>query len=138
MYVCDSQSQKDNLCTEAQLGQPIIDTKESTSIGWQSLDFTVEEKKGIQFYDYKVERTGYYCVIVWTVNVNEVDSYYSGYLEFNNKYGTLAGSDFPKLPVSTSLCIPDVLFCKASKENRQLTLLSFYIVDNLSSMVRCR
>lgn len=121
VYVCDTQAQKDGLCTEAQLGQPIIDTKESTSIGWHSLDFTIEENKGIQYYDYKVERTGYYCVIVWAVNVNDQDSYYTGALEFNNKYGTLAGSDFPKLPVSATFCIPDMLLLRGLEENRQLT-----------------
>lgn len=112
MYVCDTQAQTDGLCTQAQLGQPIIDTKESTSIGWHPLDFTVEENRGIQYYEYKVERTGYYCAIAWTVNVNEKDSFYSGALEFNNKYGTLAGSDFPKLPVSATLRMPTALLLR--------------------------
>ncbi|KAG9072317.1 hypothetical protein KI688_000087 [Linnemannia hyalina] len=105
VYVCDTQAQTDGLCTEAQLGQPIIDTTESTSIGWHPLDFTAEETKGVQFYEYVAERTGYYCVIVWTVNVNDLDSYYTGVLEFNNKYGTLAGSDFPKLPFYGALSL---------------------------------
>ncbi|KAG0268850.1 hypothetical protein BGZ95_002289 [Linnemannia exigua] len=105
VYVCDSEAQKAGLCTEAQLGQPIIDTTESTSIGWKAIDFSVEENKGIQFYEYHVERTGYYCVVAWTINVNNKDSYFSGVLEFNNKFGTLAGSDFPKLPFYGALSL---------------------------------
>jgi len=103
MFVCDTDAQKDGLCTEAQLGQPIIDTTESTSIGWGALDFTTEKNKGIQYFEYHVERTGFYCVVGWTVRVGQTESAFTGVLEFNNKFGTLAGSDFPKLPVSKTL-----------------------------------
>jgi hypothetical protein len=109
-------AQKEGLCTEAQLGQPIIDTAESTSIGWKPLDFTLEGTKGIQFYEYPVEKTGYYCVVAWTVNIKDQDSFFTGVVEFNNKYGTLAGSDFPKLPVSPALCIFDALSLHVRKE----------------------
>ncbi|KAG0301212.1 hypothetical protein BGZ97_002872, partial [Linnemannia gamsii] len=104
-YVCDIMAQKEGLCTEAQLGQPIIDTAESTSIGWKPLDFTLEGTKGIQFYEYPVEKTGYYCVVAWTVNIKDQDSFFTGVVEFNNKYGTLAGSDFPKLPFYGALSL---------------------------------
>ncbi|KAF9911269.1 hypothetical protein EC991_004167 [Linnemannia zychae] len=105
VYVCDSEAVKAGLCTEAQLRQPIIGTTESTSIGWKAMDFGIEEKEGIQFYKYHVERTGYYCVVAWTINVNNMESYFTGVLEFNNKYGTLAGSDFPKLPFYGTLSL---------------------------------
>ncbi|KAF9920950.1 hypothetical protein FBU30_009062 [Linnemannia zychae] len=105
VYICDAAAQKDGLCTEAQLGQPIIDTTESTSIGWKALDFTDEETNGIQYYEYPIHQTGYYCVVAWSVNVNNQGSYFSGVLEFNNKYGTLAGSDFPKLPFYGTLSL---------------------------------
>ncbi|KAF9091100.1 hypothetical protein BGX23_005492 [Mortierella sp. AD031] len=105
VYVCDDAAQKDGLCTATQLGQPIIATTESTSIGWKALDFTTEETKGIQFYEYHVERTGFYCVAAWTVHVDREDAYFTGVLEFNNKFGTLAGSDFPKLPFYGALSL---------------------------------
>ncbi|KAG0288371.1 hypothetical protein BGZ96_007845 [Linnemannia gamsii] len=104
-FVCDTPAQTAGLCTEAQLGQPIIDTAESTSIGWKPLDFSLQAKEGIQYYEYPVEKTGYYCVVAWTVSVNDQDSFYTGVIEFNNKYGTLAGSDFPKLPFYGALSL---------------------------------
>lgn len=55
-------------------------------------------------------------MIAWTVSVNDQDSYYTGIVEFNNNYGTLAGSDFPKLPVSPTQCIFDAFLLRVRKE----------------------
>ena len=60
-----------------------------------ALNFALEESRGIQYVDYHVQKTGYYCVMTWPLDVNGMESTYSGAIEFNNNYGLLAGSDFP-------------------------------------------
>jgi len=64
-----------------------------------AFDFTNEEETGIQYLEYPVRKTGYYCVMVWPVQVDGQITSFTGTLEFNNKYGFLAGVDFPKLAV---------------------------------------
>ncbi|KAI1288991.1 hypothetical protein EDD11_009455 [Mortierella claussenii] len=105
VYACDTTALSAELCTEAQLGQAIIDTTVDSTVRTTSFNFTTEEAKGIQFFDYHVEKTGYYCIIAWPVQVNQEEAYFTGTLEFNNKYGTLAGSDFPKLPFYGTLSL---------------------------------
>ncbi|KAF9169170.1 hypothetical protein BGX21_009664 [Mortierella sp. AD011] len=105
MYICDTIALNAGLCTEAQLGQAIIDTSVDSTVRSASLNFANEETSGIQFFEYKITKTGYYCAMAWPVQVDQGDAYYSGFLEFNNKYGTLAGSDFPKLPFYGTLSL---------------------------------
>ncbi|KAF9999282.1 hypothetical protein BGZ80_007297 [Entomortierella chlamydospora] len=105
MYICDTIALNAGLCTEAQLGQAIIDTSVDSTVRSASLNFANEETSGIQFFEYQITKTGYYCAMAWPVQVDQGDAYYSGFLEFNNKYGTLAGSDFPKLPFYGTLSL---------------------------------
>ncbi|KAF9346722.1 hypothetical protein BGX26_001763 [Mortierella sp. AD094] len=104
-YICDTVALKAGLCTDAQLGQAIIDNSVNSTVRSASLNFANEENTGIQFFEYQVAKTGYYCAMAWPVQIDQGDAYYSGYLEFNNKYGTLAGSDFPKLPFYGALSL---------------------------------
>lgn len=94
---------KADVCTEQELGTVLYDKTAPSTIQVASFNFTEEEDKGIRFMDYFVSKTGYYCAMTWPLEVNGVDSEYSGVVEFKNKFGQLAGSDFPKLPVRTDL-----------------------------------
>ncbi|KAG0045444.1 hypothetical protein BGZ83_009343 [Gryganskiella cystojenkinii] len=105
IYVCDSVALKAGLCTDTDLGQALIDKTVPSTVKSASLDFTVEEQKGIQFFDYSVPKTGYYCVITRPVQVGVVEAKYTGTVRFNNKFGELAGSDFPKLPFYGTLSL---------------------------------
>ncbi|KAF8924348.1 hypothetical protein BGZ58_001894 [Dissophora ornata] len=105
MYICDTNALNAGLCTDAELGKAIIDTSVSSTVQSTSLNFTNEENAGIQFFDYHVQTTGYYCVLAWPVQINQEEAYFTGVLEFNNKYGYLAGSDFPKLPFYGALSL---------------------------------
>ncbi|KAF9202546.1 hypothetical protein BGZ49_007313 [Haplosporangium sp. Z 27] len=105
MYICDSVALQAGLCTNAQLGNALIDDTVESTVRSASLNFTNEENTGIQFLDYQVTKTGYYCAMAWPVQVDQDDAYFTGYLEFNNKYGALAGSDFPKLPFYGALSL---------------------------------
>ncbi|KAG0248772.1 hypothetical protein BG011_009926 [Mortierella polycephala] len=98
MYVCDTEAQKAGLCTEAELGQALIDTSVESTVYSKTLDFTDEAKNGIQFVNYPIHKTGYYCIFAWPLQINQADAQFSGVLDFNNNYGRLAGADFPKLP----------------------------------------
>ncbi|KAF9433036.1 hypothetical protein BGZ76_009973 [Entomortierella beljakovae] len=104
-YICDTIALEAGLCTQAELGKAIIDASVQSTVQSKSLNFTSIEDEGIQFFDYLVQKTGYYCVMTWPVQFNEDDAYFTGFLEFNNKYGTLAGSDFPKLPFYGTLSL---------------------------------
>ncbi|KAG0361209.1 hypothetical protein BGZ54_009170 [Gamsiella multidivaricata] len=105
VYICDTIALNAGFCTEMDLGKAIIDTSIASTVQSASLNFTNVKTAGIQFFDYHVQKTGYYCVMTWPVQVNQEDAYYAGILEFNNKYGTLAGSDFPKLPFYGALSL---------------------------------
>ncbi|ORZ28732.1 lung seven transmembrane receptor-domain-containing protein [Lobosporangium transversale] len=98
IYICDTDALKAGLCNEGELGHALIDTSVESTVRSATFNFTEEEQKGIQYYQYHIEKTGYYCVMAWPVQVNQEDAYFQGVLDFKNKYGTLAGSDFPKLP----------------------------------------
>ncbi|KAF9185991.1 hypothetical protein BGZ51_001747 [Haplosporangium sp. Z 767] len=98
VYVCDTEVQKAGLCTEAELGQALIDTSVESTVYSKTLDFTDEAKNGIQFVNYPIHKTGYYCVFAWPLQINQADAQFSGVVDFNNNYGRLAGVDFPKLP----------------------------------------
>ncbi|KAG0231992.1 hypothetical protein BGX31_005311 [Mortierella sp. GBA43] len=98
VYVCDTFAVNAGLCAKADVGKAIIDTSVESTVRTKSLDFTKEEETGIQFLEYPVNKTGYYCVMAWPVDVDDEISSFTGILEFNNKYGFLAGVDFPKLP----------------------------------------
>lgn len=103
IYICDTAALKAGICTEEQSGQVIVDTTEPSTVVTKALNFSLEESLGIRFVDYPVHKTGYYCVMTWPLDVNGLESTYSGAIEFNNNFGLLAGTDFPKLPVS-QLC----------------------------------
>ncbi|KAG0311917.1 hypothetical protein BGZ99_009828, partial [Dissophora globulifera] len=105
IYICDTSALKAGVCTEAELGKAIIDTSVPSTVQSSSLNFTNEENAGIQFFDYHVQKTGYYCVMAWPVQVNQEEAFFTGIIEFNNKYGHLAGSDFPKLPFYGTLSL---------------------------------
>ena|SRR5690554_3047555 len=108
MYVCDTEAQKAGLCTEAELGQALIDTSVESTVRSKTLDFTDEAKNGIQFVNYPIHKTGYYCIFAWPLQINQADAQFSGVLDFNNNYGRLAGADFPKLPVMTMALTRDI------------------------------
>lgn len=84
------------------MGKVIIDTSVASSVQSQVLDFSVEEDQGNQFFYYPIHKTGFYCVKAWPVMVNQKETIYEGHIRFNNHHGALAGSDYPKLPVSLS------------------------------------
>ncbi|KAF9365715.1 hypothetical protein BGX34_008737 [Mortierella sp. NVP85] len=97
IYICDTIALKAEACTEADIGKAIIDTSVESTVRSVAFDFTNEEETGIQYLEYPVRKTGYYCVMVWPVQVDGQITSFTGTLEFNNKYGFLAGVDFPKL-----------------------------------------
>ncbi|KAF9942679.1 hypothetical protein BGZ67_000493 [Mortierella alpina] len=105
IYICDTEALKAGICTEAQSGQVIVDTSAPSTVVPTALNFSLEESRGIQFVDYHVQKTGYYCVMTWPLDVNGMESSYSGAIEFNNNYGLLAGTDFPKLPFYGALSL---------------------------------
>lgn len=105
MFICDTNAFKAGICTEAEIGKAIIDTSVESTVRSKSLDFTNEEETGLQFFEYQVHKTGYYCVMTWPVQVDEHMTSFTGILEFKNKYGFLAGVDFPKLPVRGESCL---------------------------------
>ncbi|KAG0000727.1 hypothetical protein BGZ65_004114, partial [Modicella reniformis] len=105
MFICDTSALKAGICTEAEIGKAIIDTTVESTVQSASLNFANEENMGIQFVDYHVQKTGYYCVMAWPVQVDEKPTLFVGVVEFNNKYGHLAGVDFPKLPFYGALSL---------------------------------
>ena len=104
--MCDSIAVEAGVCTEQELGTVIYDKTVASTIQTAVFNFTNEEDKGIQYMEYRVPKTGYYCAMTWSVEVNGVEAQYSGVVEFKNKFGQLAGSDFPKLPVRTNHSVP--------------------------------
>ncbi|KAF9425509.1 hypothetical protein BGZ94_007464 [Podila epigama] len=105
MFICDTDALAAGLCTEAQKGQAIIDTSVKSSVQSKSLDFDSKESAGVQFFEYPIEKTGFYCVMAWPVIVNEKPTAYFGAVKFNSFYGQLPGSDFAKLPFYGTLAL---------------------------------
>ncbi|GJJ68572.1 hypothetical protein EMPS_00918 [Entomortierella parvispora] len=104
-YVCDSVAVRAELCTEQELGTVLYDKSVASTIQTGVFNFTTEEESGIQYMEYRVPKTGYYCARTWPMEVNGVEAQYTGVVEFKNKFGQLAGSDFPKLPFYGALSL---------------------------------
>ncbi|KAG0212167.1 hypothetical protein BGX28_006713 [Mortierella sp. GBA30] len=132
IYICDTTALKAGVCTEAQIGQALVDTAAGSTIRSAPLNFSLEATQGIQFFDYHVQKTGYYCVVTWPVQVNDVETFYTGIVQFNNKYGTLAGVDFPKLPFYGALslvymCIGIAWMVLCAKHWREILTVQHFI-----------
>ncbi|KAG0223414.1 hypothetical protein BGW42_005910 [Actinomortierella wolfii] len=96
-YICDSAAVRADVCAEANLGQAIIDASVPSTAKAKSLNFANELDEGAKFFDYVVEKTGFYCVIAWPIQVNDEESEFTGLIHFRNKHGELRGTDYPKL-----------------------------------------
>ncbi|KAF9582303.1 hypothetical protein BGW38_000387 [Lunasporangiospora selenospora] len=132
VYICDSGALKAGLCAEADLGKAIIDRTVNSTVQTTTMDFSKQEEQGIQFFEYQISKAGYYCIIAWPVQINNVNSDFSGIAEFNNHYGPLAGIDYPKLLFYGTLsllymCIGIVWMVLCARNWREILMVQHFI-----------
>ncbi|CCH42320.1 putative membrane protein [Wickerhamomyces ciferrii] len=95
-YICDSNAIKDGLCEKA--GTFIQNSQKNQS---QILQFQVSEIG--EFPErYPVKKTGYYCVATYS---QQSHPSYKGSINFQNSFGKISASEFPKLSLYAILTI---------------------------------
>lgn len=100
IYICNGNAVELSLCNKTEYGQFI--TQPDTNSSSSGTIFTTAVKlKSPKPLEYKVTRTGYYCV--WTNHFN-VEKYNAAVV-FQNSYGELPGSQIAKLPFYGGLTV---------------------------------
>ncbi len=116
-YLCDDSAAAANLCSKDNVGTFIVKSDvNSTSYA------NVITKKIVlrlpQTLSYPIEKTGYYCVSLYSDNEN-----YEGHVTFQNAYGYLPAPVIPKLPFFGAMAIAYIIFLAiwmyAYMKNRQ-------------------
>lgn len=95
-WICDDENITNGYCNHNQTGQFILQSN-ATEIS-KNLLFTqaVHLKDPGLPVDYKIKKTGYYCVGTSAFSPGDVQ--YAAVLEFRNAYGELPASEIAKLP----------------------------------------
>lgn len=125
-YICTGAAVAAGLCTEAQKGHFLVNANvtNTTIMTAQLL------KLGPANINYKVERTGYYCVATYAGH-----NKYKGSINFQNAFGHLSALEIPKLPAYgiLTLCYVVALalygfqFFKKRKQNQILPLQRYLL-----------
>lgn len=96
-FLCDDEAIDLKLCDRNDYDRFIVDTKEDSERILSS-EFKELGKANV---NYTVEDSGYYCVVLYSLDAKE----YSGYADFQNAFGYLSASEIPKLPAYGALTI---------------------------------
>ena len=98
--ICTLKAVEKQFCTDAQLGEFILDANATTKAGNPIITKAINLKQAPPI-NYSVKNTGYYCL--WTYQFTP-DAYH-GVVEFRNAYGELPAAQIPKLPFYGGLTI---------------------------------
>jgi hypothetical protein len=83
-----------NFCSESHRNNFIFPENITTSIVAHIFD---HNSKDTFTFDYPINKTGFYCVVTYLLEEN---GQYFINVEWQNPYGELPASEYPKLPVS--------------------------------------
>ncbi|EEB07720.1 seven transmembrane receptor-like protein [Schizosaccharomyces japonicus yFS275] len=98
-YVCDEDAvEKDQLCSRNQLGDFLWNNTNARTLK----QFNVTKEEDYASAIYEVPSTGYYCALSRS---HKEEEDYAATVSWNNPYGRLDASQFPRYPTSCGLTI---------------------------------
>ncbi|KAL3423191.1 hypothetical protein PVAG01_04938 [Phlyctema vagabunda] len=94
-YICDPENISNGFCNTNQTGRFIL-SPNATELSVNPIDTRAIHLTDPEVIDYKIKKTGYYCV--GTTSFNPQDLEYKIIVEFRNAYGELPAAQIAKLP----------------------------------------
>ncbi|EXX75681.1 Ptm1p [Rhizophagus irregularis DAOM 197198w] len=95
ILICDQAAIDLNFCSKSQENNFIVPINETTSIVTHFFNL---KSKDTYTFNYPINKTAFYCVA--TSPVNNDDTQYFVTIDWQNPYGELPASEYPKLPAS--------------------------------------
>ncbi|CAB4406068.1 unnamed protein product [Rhizophagus irregularis] len=100
ILICDKAAIELNFCSESQENNFIVPINETTSIVTHFFNL---KSKDTYTFNYPINKTAFYCVA--TSPVNNDDTQYFVTIDWQNPYGELPASEYPKLPFYGALSL---------------------------------
>lgn len=128
-YICTEDLISQNLCSESQLNQFIIDEEVTT---FAPVKTTVLTELGTNDFSYAVSETGYYCIAAVNPPYKGEFNNFNMIVNFHNAFGNLPASEIPLLSlygllaVVYAVCLSVYLF-PIFKHRSELLLLQKYL-----------
>ncbi|CDK28181.1 unnamed protein product [Kuraishia capsulata CBS 1993] len=129
-YVCSEELVAKGLCDSSELYQFIVNKNVTTKAEVLSTVLTTYGDNGLQ---YKIARTGYYCVACLSPqDFGSSKNTFKVLVNFQNAFGSLPAADIPKLPlygllsIVYAVCLCVYLF-QVFKHRSELLLLQKYL-----------
>ncbi|RIA89884.1 lung seven transmembrane receptor-domain-containing protein [Glomus cerebriforme] len=95
IYICDKYAIDNGYCSKSQENNFIVPENETTSIVTHFFNST---SKDTYTFDYPINKTGFYCVVVGAIADVADDVQYIVTVDWRNPYGELPAQEYPKLP----------------------------------------
>ena len=95
MVICSQAAIDNGYCSESQRDNFIVPENETTSIVTHLFDGNSNDT-----FEYPINETGFYCVVTGRLDEN---TQYLITVDWQNPFGELPASEYPKLPVSVFL-----------------------------------